>query len=76
VYRTALPQEEALKIMQQGMGTQFDPLLLAVFFSHFSEISRVSLENPDDAATAEFVDERPTEADGQPALTARDPVVK
>jgi hypothetical protein len=49
---------------------------LAVFFSHFSEISRVSLENPDDAATAEFVDERPTEADGQPALTARDPVVK
>ena len=33
VYRPALPQEEALQIMQQGAGTQFDPLLLAAFFS-------------------------------------------
>ena len=55
VYRPALPQEEALQIMQQGAGTQFDPLLLAAFFSQFSEISRVALENPDEAAAAEFV---------------------
>ena len=42
VYRPALPQEEALQIMQQGEGTQFDPLLLETFFSQFSEISRVA----------------------------------
>ncbi len=62
VYRSALPQEEALQIMQQGAGTQFDPLLLAAFFSQFSEISLVAQENPDDAPTAQFVGECSTEA--------------
>jgi putative two-component system response regulator len=60
-YRSALPQEEVLEIMQQGAGTQFDPLLLTAFFSQFSEISRVVLENPDKAAAAEFVGGCPTE---------------
>jgi putative two-component system response regulator len=61
VYRPALPQEEALRIMQQGEGTQFDPLLLAVFFSQLSEISRVALENPDETVAAECVGECPTD---------------
>ena len=61
VYRSALPQEEALQIMQQGAGTQFDPLLLTAFFSQLSEISRVALENPDEAADAEFFGQCPTE---------------
>ncbi|HBO45234.1 MAG TPA: hypothetical protein DD670_15160 [Planctomycetaceae bacterium] len=61
VYRPALSQEEALEIMQQGAGTQFDPLLLTAFFSQSSEISRVALENPDEAASAGFVGKCPTE---------------
>jgi hypothetical protein len=43
--------------MQHGAGTQFDPLLLAAFFSQFPEIGRVAMENPDEAAAAEFVGE-------------------
>ena len=60
VYRPAIPEEKVLAIMQQGVGIQFDPLLLAAFFSQFSEISRVALENPDEATAAEFVDACPT----------------
>lgn len=47
VYRPALPEEKALTIMRQGAGTHFDSLLLAVFFSHLPEISRIAEENPD-----------------------------
>ncbi len=61
VYRPALPQEEALQIMQQGEGTQFDPLLMATFFSQLSDISRVALENPDEATFAGFVGDCPAE---------------
>ena len=32
VYRRALPEEEALAIMQGGAGTQFDSAILALFF--------------------------------------------
>jgi putative two-component system response regulator len=38
VYRPALPAEEVLATMQQGEGTHFDPLLLALFFSHLEEM--------------------------------------
>ena len=48
--------------MQQGAGTQFGPLLLAAFFSQLAEVSRVALENPDEAVAAPFVGECPTEA--------------
>jgi putative two-component system response regulator len=54
VYRAAMPEEQVLAIMQQGAGTHFDPLLLAAFFSQFAEISRVALENPDEAVAANF----------------------
>jgi putative two-component system response regulator len=55
VYRPALPQEEALQIMQQGAGTQLDPLLLAAFFSQLSEVRHILQQNPDEAAGTEFV---------------------
>ncbi len=48
VYRPAIPEEEALAIMQKGAGTQFDPLLLAIFFSQLDEISRIAGENQDE----------------------------
>jgi putative two-component system response regulator len=47
VYRPAMPEERALAIMQQGAGTHFDPLLLAVFFANLSELSLIAQENPD-----------------------------
>jgi putative two-component system response regulator len=50
VYRPALPQEEVLTIMQQGHGTHFDPMLLALFFSILPEIDRINGENPDEPA--------------------------
>ncbi len=53
VYRPALPEEEVLKLMQQGAGTQFDAMLLATFFIHFDEMRRIAQENPDDAENAE-----------------------
>ena len=61
VYRPAIPEEKVLAIMQQGVGTHFDPLLLAAFFSQFAEISRVALENQDEVAAAESVRECLTE---------------
>ena len=59
VYRPALPEEEALTIMQQGAGTQFDPLLLALFFVQLPEISRIAQENQDQAAATEPVGRNP-----------------
>lgn len=47
VYRPALPENEVLTIMQQGTGTQFDPMLMTLFFLHLSEIRRIAQENPD-----------------------------
>jgi putative two-component system response regulator len=53
VYRPAMPEEEALAIMQKGAGRQFDPLLLAIFFSQLAEINRVVRENQDETAETE-----------------------
>ncbi len=50
MYRRALPEDEVLTIMQRASGTQFDAMLLAVFFSHFDEMRRIAEENPDDRA--------------------------
>jgi putative two-component system response regulator len=47
VYRPAMPEEKVLTIMQQSAGTHFDAQLLAVFFLHLAEMSRVGEENPE-----------------------------
>jgi CHASE1-domain containing sensor protein len=47
VYRPALPRDEALTIMQQGMGTHFDPRLLAHFLAILPEIDRIARQYPD-----------------------------
>jgi putative two-component system response regulator len=63
VYRPAIPEEEALTIMRQGAGAQFDPLLLAIFFSHLGEIGRIAGENPDETR-----DDRVERAESQAAV--------
>ena len=50
VYRPALPEDEILTILRKGAGTQFDPLLLTVFFAHYEEMRRIAQENPDESA--------------------------
>lgn len=47
VYRPALPRDEALQLMQQGQGTQFDPTLLTTFFTVLEEIDEIAARNPD-----------------------------
>ena len=41
VYRPAFPLGEALEIMREGWGTQFDPALLDLFFDSLSEVQTV-----------------------------------
>ncbi|MEX0714116.1 MAG: HD domain-containing phosphohydrolase, partial [Pirellulales bacterium] len=57
VYRPAFPQEQALELIHQGMGTQFDPVLLASFFTVIDELERIGQLHPDhpsgEAALAE-----------------------
>ena len=36
-YRTALPLEEALEVMRQGRGSQFDPQIVDVLLDHLGE---------------------------------------
>jgi HD-GYP domain-containing protein (c-di-GMP phosphodiesterase class II)/CHASE1-domain containing sensor protein len=48
VYHSAISEEEALALLQQGSGMQFDPYLLAHFFAHLTEIRRIARENHDE----------------------------
>ncbi|MEN6458321.1 MAG: CHASE domain-containing protein [Thermoguttaceae bacterium] len=52
VYRPAMPEEKALSILREGAGTHFDPLLLAHFFLHHSEIRRIVEQYPDEVLQA------------------------
>jgi len=51
VYHDAWPEEEVLKYMRRGMGSQFDPMLLAVFLSLSDDMRRISEENPDESSS-------------------------
>ena len=55
--RPALPEEKVLALMQQGAGTHFDPLLLALFFSHAAEMRGIAEEYPDERGEAELIGE-------------------
>lgn len=48
VYRPALPESEALAVLQRGRGKHFDPALLNVFFDVLPEIRRLSAQTADD----------------------------
>ncbi len=50
VYRPALPEDEALAVLQKGVGRQFDPLLCATFFSILPDIRGIAEANPDEPA--------------------------
>jgi putative two-component system response regulator len=48
IYRRALPEDEALKMMSAQSGHQFDPGLIAVFLTVVDAFREVSERNPDD----------------------------
>ena len=54
VYRPALPEQEALKIMRAGRGTHFDPELLDAFMSLLPEMRAIAeaVTEADDGDTA------------------------
>jgi putative two-component system response regulator len=47
VYRPAMDEDDALAVIRQGVGTHFDPLLAAAFFSVLPEIRQIAEENPE-----------------------------
>jgi HD-GYP domain-containing protein (c-di-GMP phosphodiesterase class II) len=48
VYRPAMPVEKVVRIMTEGAGTQFDPVLLSVFLAHFKTMRNILREYPDE----------------------------
>lgn len=41
VYRAALPEDEALRIMTKGRGSHFDPQMFDIFFERLPEMRRI-----------------------------------
>ena len=52
-YRRAMKEEEVLKMMMAEQGRQFDPVLLATFFSVLEEIRHAASNHPDDPENAD-----------------------
>lgn len=48
IYRPALPERDALDVLEQGRGEHFDPDLLNVFFAVLPEIRVLSLQAEDE----------------------------
>jgi putative two-component system response regulator len=48
VYRPAMAEDEALAVMQRGVGTRFDPGLAGAFFIVLEEIRAIADANPDE----------------------------
>ena len=47
IYRPAMNRDEALEILCQGRGSQFDPDLLDLFLERISAIEQIAQRNPD-----------------------------
>ena len=59
VYRSALSEGKAIGIIENGLGTHFDPCLLRLFLSLLPEMRRIGRESPDDLSQAERLREMP-----------------
>lgn len=56
VYRPAMLEHVTLEIMRRGIGTHFDPQLLALFLANYEQIRAISEANPDERMSDEFSD--------------------
>jgi CHASE1-domain containing sensor protein len=71
VYRPAMPESEALRLMREGAGTQFDPDLLAAFFRCLPQLRRILRDHPDEAFREPTVVASLTPT--QPTVDSREP---
>jgi putative two-component system response regulator len=53
VYRPALSDDNAVGVIENGLGTHFDPCLLRLFLSLLPEMRRIGQETPDELTQAE-----------------------
>ena len=53
VYKPAWEEDEALKVIEEGSGSQFDPELIEIFFSILDVIRSIRERYPDQADTGE-----------------------
>lgn len=56
VYRPAMSVEEALDVMRSGMGTQFDPTLLATFLGALPRVLEIRARHPDVATGGQLIE--------------------
>jgi len=49
IYRRALPEAEALAVMRDQQGAQFDSGLLTTFFTILDDVHQLAQQNPDAA---------------------------
>jgi putative two-component system response regulator len=54
VYRPALPEDEVLQVMRDGIGSHFDPSLGAMFLANYETMREIGRSNPDEAARPAF----------------------
>lgn len=59
VYRPALPADDVLELMAEGLGSQFDPSLLPIFFAVHDEIERIAGAVPDERPRAFLASSEP-----------------
>jgi putative two-component system response regulator len=49
VYRPALPEDQAIAVLESGLGTHFDPCLLRLFLTMLPEMRRIARDTPDES---------------------------
>jgi putative two-component system response regulator len=54
VYRPALPEDEVLQVMRDGVGAHFDPTLAALFLTNYETLREIGRSNPDEALQPSF----------------------
>jgi putative two-component system response regulator len=56
IYRPAMPENVVLEIMRRGLGTHFDPQLLALFLANYEQLRAICEAHPDEAVCDEISD--------------------
>jgi putative two-component system response regulator len=56
IYRPAMPENVVLEIMRRGVGTHFDPQLLALFLANYEQLRAITEAHPDEVACDEISD--------------------
>jgi diguanylate cyclase (GGDEF)-like protein len=75
VYRPALPLEEAIEVMREGRGTQFDPLVLDLFLEALGDVRAIAEgRSPDGEAHERVLAPEDRNKGSRPATRPRRPL--